>query len=368
MNIFQLIISIILAVPLIIWLFFKYKFTFWKKRGVLHDQPVFPFGSISGLGSVIHMSHFLQNIYEKYKGKDKIAGFYILFQPSVIILDVDLYKNILIKDFNYFDERGMYYNEVDDPISAHLFALNGEKWRPLRTKLSPAFTSGKMKFMFSTIVDVGDRLRTTVQQITEENGQIIEIKDILARYTTDVIGTCAFGIECDSLNDPNAEFRNMGRDVFAKTRHSGIVQNFLSVIPSIAHFFRIKVFREYLSEFFLRTAIDNIKYREEHNIRRNDFIDLLIKLREETNTSLTYNEMAAQAFVFFLAGFETSSTALSYCLYELSQLPDVQEKIRQEIHTVMKKYDNKLTYEATMEMVLVEAAINGNWVDLRIRN
>lgn len=38
----------------------------------------------------------------------------------------------------------------------------------------------------------------------------IDIKDILARYTTDVIASCAFGVEANSLKDPNSEFRESG--------------------------------------------------------------------------------------------------------------------------------------------------------------
>jgi hypothetical protein len=69
--------------------------------------------------------------------------------------------------------------------------------------------------------------------------------------------------------------------------------------------------------------------------------------------------LAAQAFVFFLAGFETSSTTMTFCLFELASNPDIQEKLRQEIYEVLKRHDNKLTYDATMEMHYMEKVING---------
>lgn len=71
----------------------------------------------------------------------------------------------------------------------------------------------------------------------------------------------------------------------------------------------------------------------------------------------TTNEIAAQSFVFLLADFETFSITLWYCLYDLSQLPEVQEKIRPNVREILNKHNGKMTYEAMMEIVLVEQAV-----------
>jgi cytochrome P450 family 6 len=72
------------------------------------------------------------------------------------------------------------------------------------------------------------------------------------------------------------------------------------------------------------------------------------------------NELAAQAFVFFLAGFETSSNTMTFCLFELVSNPDIQEKLPQEVKDILDKYDNKLTYGGVIEMHYMEKVINGN--------
>jgi cytochrome P450 family 6 len=69
--------------------------------------------------------------------------------------------------------------------------------------------------------------------------------------------------------------------------------------------------------------------------------------------------LAAQAFVFFTAGFETSSTTMTFCLYELSLHQDIQDRLRQEIDVVLQKHDSKITYEGIQEMKYLDKVISG---------
>jgi len=71
------------------------------------------------------------------------------------------------------------------------------------------------------------------------------------------------------------------------------------------------------------------------------------------------NSLAAQVFVFFFGGFETSSTTMTLCLYELSLHQDIQDRLRQEIDVVLQKYDGKLTYEGIQEMEYLDKVVSG---------
>lgn len=359
----------LVALLTIIYFFIRKKYSYWADRNVNFIKPEFPFGNIKDLGSKYQTSQLLHQFYKQLKDKGPIGGIYFLLSPVAVVTDLNLIKNILIKDFQHFQERGVYHNEKDDPLSANLFNLESVKWKHLRHKLTPTFTSGKMKFMFPTMVEVAEHFQFTLNRLLAQD-EVLEVKDLLARFTTDIIGTCAFGINCNSLDDPKAEFRTMGKKVFETSRHPRVVHILMASFRSTARWLGMKSVQEDVSKFFMKVVRETVEYRETNNIKRNDFMDLLIQLKKngqlDDNTDDKHNvgaisieEIAAQSFVFFLAGFETSSTALSFTLYELAINPNIQQKARDEIVQVLKNYNGELTYEAMMDMTYINCIING---------
>jgi len=71
------------------------------------------------------------------------------------------------------------------------------------------------------------------------------------------------------------------------------------------------------------------------------------------------NSLAAQAFVFYLGGFETSSSTMAFCLYELSLHQDIQDRLRDEIDVVLQKHDGMITYEGIQEMEYLDKVVSG---------
>lgn len=126
----------------------------------------------------------------------------------------------------------MYHNEKTDPLSAHLFAIDGEKWRNMRVKLTPTFTSGKMKTMFDSLVRCVQYMETALVQACSV-GEEVEMKEYVSRFTTDVIGTCAFGIDCNSFKDPDAEFRMMGKRLFKPELVYSLKLLMVQIMPSL---------------------------------------------------------------------------------------------------------------------------------------
>ncbi|XP_014097896.2 probable cytochrome P450 6a13 [Bactrocera oleae] len=346
--------------------FLRYKFQYWKKLGV-PEPTTYYLGNFRLIKSM-HKTELLREYYQKFRGKAKLIGTYVFTKPIIIVLDLDLVKTILIKDFNKFTDRFQRRKtdkHVFDILNETLFRVNGDSWRPLRTKLSPTFTSAKMKFMFPTLVNVAHQMEEAINaHLAKTPSGDIDTHDWMGRFTTDVIGHCAFGVECNSLKDPNVIFRRIGHRIFYPKYLSIRLRTFMISYPVIFKYLKFFNFNEYvggLEEFVLKLVRDTLRLREEQNVQRNDFIDLLIEMKNSKDMKgvppMGIEEMASQVFVFFAAGFETSSSNLSYGLFELAKNPHVQEKLRAEIKSVLEKHNGELTYESMFEMTYLDQVI-----------
>ncbi|XP_065094820.1 cytochrome P450 6a8-like [Ochlerotatus camptorhynchus] len=348
------------------YLWIKKRFNFWKDCGVEYIEPEFPYGNFKTLGKVEHIAPITQRHYDYFKQKGvPYGGVFMLTSPLLYILDTKLIKTLLVKDFNSFPNRGVYFNEKDDPLSAHMFAIEGNKWKTLRNKLSPTFTSGRIKMTFPLVVGVCQQFCDHLEEVVQR-GNEVEMHDLLSRYTIDVIGTCAFGIDCNSFRDPDNEFRKYGKIAFDKLPHSPLVVYLMKAFRSYANALGMKQLHEDVSSFFLKVTKDTIEYREKNNVIRSDFMDLLLKLKntgrlEESGEEIgkiSFEEIAAQAFIFFTAGYDTSSTAMTYTLYELALNQEAQEKARKCVLEIFAANNGALTYEAAANMGYLDQCIN----------
>lgn len=76
---------------------------------------------------------------------------------------------------------------------------------------------------------------------------------------------------------------------------------------------------------------------------------------------MTDSIIAAQAFAFFTAGFETSSTTLSFCLYELALHGSIQDEVFREIEAIASQSGEPFSYESVKDMVLLELCLLGTY-------
>jgi len=89
-----------------------------------------------------------------------------------------------------------------------------------------------MKMMFSALIDVGRQLRDVLHKSSTE--EEADIKDIMARFTTDVIASVAFGVESNSLKNPDVEFRKMGIQLTHPTTWQTIINMIIFSAPKVA--------------------------------------------------------------------------------------------------------------------------------------
>ncbi|KAG8326347.1 hypothetical protein J6590_044333 [Homalodisca vitripennis] len=347
-------ISIVLAA----YLFFSPVYSYFKKRGIPFEHGTFPLGTLWPVFRVKKSyTQLMLHMYNKHKGK-KFVGFFQFFRKSVLIIDPDLLRNVLVKDFEYFDSKSLHYNKELEPLTAHLFALDGHEWKVLRTKIAPAFSSGKLKGMFQVILDVGDQLREYTSKMTAESEEL-ECKDLFLRYGLAIIASTAFGIESDVLTDKSSTFFEMAETITEPTLGGMFRMGLMMYGGNIAKQFNLRILPKKSHEFFFNLAKDTVQYRETHEKTRNDVMQLLIQLLRkggkyaDEDISITVEELAAQTFVFILAGYETTSTSMSFFLYEMAMNPEVQERVHAEVDAV-----DEITYDTLAGMEYLEMALD----------
>ena len=157
-----LLISAVLVLCLYIYL--TRHFNYWKKRGIPYIEPLPLFGNLKEvfLQKRNFGDHF-RVLYNEYKHLPYL-GIYAIDRPALMVNDLDLIKNILVKDAQFFQDRIITGDAKADPIFVqNLFTLKGETWRYLRHKMSPTFTSGKMKLMFHLVNACAKNLNRAIE-------------------------------------------------------------------------------------------------------------------------------------------------------------------------------------------------------------
>lgn len=211
-------------------------------------------------------------------------------KPVYLIRDPELIKQISIKDFDNFVNHRLQIDEDSEPLfGRNLFAMRDQKWRDMRATLSPAFTGSKMRQMFSLMVNCAQNTTAYIKQNCVKKPLELEMKDFFTRFTNDVIATCAFGIQIDSLKDKDNEFFKAGQSITNFAGLQGLKFFGYSSFPKFMKFFKISMFEKKVVAFFRDLVHGTMKYRQDNHIIRPDMINLLIQAQKERQTNFCLN-------------------------------------------------------------------------------
>uniref|UniRef100_A0A1B6L3I1 Cytochrome P450 n=1 Tax=Graphocephala atropunctata TaxID=36148 RepID=A0A1B6L3I1_9HEMI len=373
-------LEVLSAFLLSFWLFYLYfvkDYGYWESKNIVHIPAVFPFGSmVKPVMGKCFWGKALDEAYKEYPDQRYVGLFYVR-KPMLIIRDPDIVREVIVKDFHYFMDHMGIDTHPKDYMMCHLSSMKGQEWKELRTKLTPAYTTAKVKSMFYIIKRSNDMLTKVVDQSVEIN-RAVDVKDILSRYSIDVIANCAFGLEIDSLLNKDSKFYEAGVESL-KVDFAVLFKIFVYAafpIFSKVHFFDFQ--RSKIRDFITGVVRSTIEYREKHKVSRLDFLDQLIKLRQnqsilergekpETCPShlgsckkegLTIEEIAAETYLFFTSAYETTSTTIMFCLYELACNDKIQEKLYCEVEEVLDRYGGDISYQAMQEMTYMDQVIS----------
>lgn len=318
-----------------------------------------------------------------------------MFQPTYFVRDLDLIKQIAVKDFDHFQDHVALIDEQMDALFGNsLFMMKGQKWRDMRATLSPAFTGSKMRQMFELVCECTEATAKYFQQ-RADRGEIIncEMKNVFARCATDIIASCAYGIKVDSLEDEDNDFFYAGKSFMNSLLGvKGMLKfMFMKLLPNLARILDVKITDKRVTTFFRSMVFETMAAREKDNIQRPDMIDILMHVRngaiqthndnekvtiidegfatvEESEIGKatvkrqwTDTEIVAQCFLFFIGGFDSSSNLLTFVAYELARHPDIQNKLFEEIqqtNEMLNGQHRSIDYDTLQKMKYMDMVIS----------
>ncbi|XP_078096282.1 cytochrome P450 3A24-like [Mustelus asterias] len=338
----------------------------FKRIGVPGPRPL-PF-----IGTVHHYRKgLLEFDVECYKKYGKMWGIYDGRLPILSIMDIDLIKTIFVKEFYtlFTNRRNFGLNGL---FQESILIVEDDHWKRIRSVLSPAFTSGRLKEICPIIKRYAENLVKNTEKRAKLN-ESVDMKDIFGAYSMDVIISTAFSVDVDSINNPNDLFVTNAKELVKfNILDPTLLLSFIfpAIIPVLEKL-GFCFFSRHVNDFFMSVLTD-LKAKRQKGVQtdRVDFLQLMVDsqmtetssqnqddVSKSTDKALTDMEILAQALTFIIAGYETSSSTLSFAAYNLAMHPDVQKKLQQEID---EAFPNKAppTYDGVMQLEYLEMVIS----------
>ncbi|XP_072290834.1 thromboxane-A synthase [Eucyclogobius newberryi] len=381
----------LLFLSLLYW-YSIYPFSVLSECGIKHPKPL-PF-----LGNIfLFREGFFKPMSDLIKTHGRVCGYYLGRRAVVVIADPDMLKEVLVRDFSNFPNRNSF-RFATKPMSDCLLLLKSDEWKRVRSILTPSFSAAKMKEMVPLINTATNALMDNLNVFAESN-EAFDIHKCFGCFTMDVIASVAFGTQVDSQNNPDDPFVRHAQMFFSFSFFRPIMLFFIAFPVILGPFAKLipNKRRDQMNQFFISIIQKIVMQREEQppEQRRRDFLQLMLDARsrgdesvpfehfdtelhgdDSSQTSASVNkspqetssrrshrktmsedEVIGQAFVFLLAGYETSSNTLAFTCYLLALHPECQGKVQDEVDDFYTRHESP-DYTNVQELKYLDMVIS----------
>ncbi|KAM6940438.1 cytochrome P450 3A40 [Xenentodon cancila] len=332
----------------------------FKKLGIPGPAPIPFFGTMLAYRKGFY--NFDEECYKKY---GKTWGIYDGRQPVLCITDPAMIKTILIKEcYSIFTNRRNFH--LNGPLYDAVSIAEDDHWKNIRSVLSPSFTSGRLKEMFNIMKHHSANLLNSMKKKADKD-EPLELKEFFGPYSMDVVTSTSFSVDIDSLNNPSDPFvtniKKMLKFDFLNPLFLAVA--FFPFLGPVLEKLEFSFFPKSVTDFFY-AALQKIKTARESSKQtsRVDFLQLMIDSQknndqsgEQHNKGLNDHEILSQSMMFIFAGYETTSSSMTFLAYNLATNPEVMSKLQEEVDAT---FPNKapMQYQALMDMEYLDCVIN----------
>ncbi|ODN76830.1 hypothetical protein L202_05427 [Cryptococcus amylolentus CBS 6039] len=277
--------------------------------------------------------------------------------------------NYILTHPESFEKPSETRGELTTMLGNGLLVAEGSDHKKQRKALGPSFSPAAIRGMIPAFYDKAYESNNKLMGLVEgadtevasptpakdidfvPGGKKIDVMSYLSKTALDIIGTCGFAYDFKALSEPSNELSDAYRNMFMAVMDVRVWDFIVSKIPIIRSFptKRSKVvaaskkLTRSIGMSLLREKKDIVMGAHGGDLEKKadigkDLISILVKANMAAGLKpeqrLSDEEVLDQITTFMLAGNETTSTGLTWILYNLSQNQDVQEKLRQEVQSV----------------------------------
>jgi len=242
----------------------------------------------------------------------------------------DLVRNITETHSDGFQKHYIQREILCPLIGNSLFTANGEEWRKQREMINPAFSHTRLSLSFPTMqaatADMMQRL-----ELESQGNKPVEIDPLMTHVTADIIFRT---ILSKTIDDKDA------RDIFSYfNQYQDWTQRIITCriygFPSPILNYRQKKSAEGIRSILKPLIAARYGMYHKNGENKQDILGTMLEARTpDTNEPFSLNDLVDQVCMLFLAGHETSASALTWSLYLLSRCPHLQEAMRAQIRDV----------------------------------
>ena len=252
-----------------------------------------------------------------------------IFGTNYVVSDPVGVKRVLLDNVANYPKTEMETKMLGAVVGDGLLVSQGDKWKSHRRLMAPSFD-------FKSIVAYSPAMVEAAKDFADSwdskgSGSVVDVAEEMTHLTLKVISGTMFSADAGLLGElVGSSLRQMGDSL-----DFGVAD----ILPLIGPP-RMKRKMARIHENFMAmdaTMQKLIAARERiQNEAPRDLLDRLIAARDgETGVKLSNDEVRDEIVIIFLAGHETTALALTYTWYLLSQHPEVEAKLHDELARVL---------------------------------
>jgi cytochrome P450 len=267
--------------------------------------------------------HWMSDQFERFGSIYKTS----IYGSSVyVISDPDYARHVLVRNWQNY-EKGQAINRVAFLLGGGLMVSEGEFWKHQRRMIQPAFHYGATRTLNNVITTVNDALLERWQQAAQKRARVNVTHD-LSRMILEVGLKSIFGDDYEQVGP-----------------HFNILSEVTARNLKFAQAFRS------LGKIVLQIAAQ----RRKDGATSTDILGMLMRAADrQTGQVMTDGQLVNEIMTLIVAGHETTASTLNWIWYLISQHPEVEAKLSNELDRLGNEppsVDDLTTFSYTRQII-----------------